>query len=408
MKIVQINAYCGVGSTGKICKSISEMLTDNGIENYILYTQRKNEYPLGIKYGGNAFYTRIQSLKSRLLGNNGFNSVADTRRLIKILDEVQPNIVHLHNLHAQNCNLKILFGYLKRNKIKIIWTFHDCWAFTAYCYYFDMIACEQWKNGCHSCKLGRKHSWFMNKSTKTWNEKKKMIEGLDITVVTPSKWLAEKVSHSFFGRQKILVINNGIDLSLFKPKENDVREKYRIENKYMLLGVADLWDKRKGIDIFIQLSELLNEKFVIVLIGTNEKIDKVLPNNIISIHHTYNQDELVEFYSSADVFVNPTREEVLGLVNIEALACGTPVVTFDSGGSSECIDETCGIVVEKDNIGDLCTAIYELCEKKSELSEACIERAKRFDQCVKYSEYIELYGKIYLGGNSGIKNEFIS
>lgn len=394
MKVVQINAYCGVGSTGKICKSISEMLTDGGVENYILYTQRRNVYPLGIKYGGNAFYTKIQSLKSRVMGNNGFNSGADTQRLIKKLDEIRPNIVHLHNLHAQNCNLKILLDYLRKNKVKIIWTFHDCWAFTAYCYYFDMISCEQWKFGCQECKLGRKYSWFLNRSAKTWNEKRKMIEGIDITVVTPSKWLAKKVSESFFNKHKILVINNGIDLSLFKPKSSEIRTKYGVGNKYMLLGVADLWDRRKGIDVFVQLSKVLDDKFVIVLIGTNEKIDKMLPDNIISIHHTYNQEELVDFYSAADVFVNPTREEVFGLVNVEALACGTPVVTFDSGGSPECIDGTCGIVVQKDNMDDLCTAIYELCRKKSEMSEACRERAKNFNQWDKYREYIELYGDV--------------
>lgn len=391
MKVVQINAYCAVGSTGKICQSISDILTSKGIENYILYTQYKTDYLTGVKYGGNKIYTKVQSLKSRLLGNNGFNSFRDTKKLIQILEQISPDVIHLHNLHAQNCNLEILFNYLKSKNIKVFWTFHDCWAFTAYCYYFDMISCTKWKTGCQNCPQSKKYSWFIDRANMVWNKKSQLTDSLDFTIVTPSKWLSKMVEQSIFSNQKTIVINNGINLSIFMPKDNCVKKNLGIQDKYMLLGVADLWDERKGIDIFVKLSECLSDKYALVLVGTNTKVDRMLPSKIISIHHTKNQCELADYYSAADVFVNPTREEVFGMVNIEALACGTPVVTFDSGGSPECIDSSCGIVVEKNDVKGLVSAIETIiCDEKF-TKENCIERASLFDQTLKFKEYIELY-----------------
>lgn len=395
MKIVQINATCGSGSTGKICVDISRLLTDKNIENYIIYSGKKSTYPLGI-YCGDSKEIKIQALRSHLFGLYGFNSIQITKRILKKLDEIEPDVVHLHNLHSHNCNLERLLDYLREHHIKIFWTFHDCWAFTAYCPHFSMDKCDKWKDGCHDCHRYREYTFFFDRSRELYNKKKKASEGLDLTIVTPSQWLADLVKQSFFKNYPVKVINNGIDLEIFKPTPSDFRAKHGIPNdKYIVLGVAFGWGVRKGLDVFIELSKRLDkEKYQIILVGTDEKIDNQLPSNIISIHRTQNQRELAEIYTAADVFANPTREEVFGLVNVEALACGTPGVTFDAGGSPECYDETCGSVVPCDDIDAMEKEIIRICEDKPFSTGDCIKYAKNFNIQKKYREYLKLYGEI--------------
>lgn len=393
MKIVQINTTCGVGSTGKICVSISEILSKKGIENYIFYSGKGNGYSFGIKYS-NKIYKKFQALASRIFGNYGFNSRMATHKIIKYLDEIKPDIVHLHNIHGHDCDLKTLFNYFKKNKIKLVWTFHDCWAFTGYCTHFDAVKCNRWQTECRDCPQRKEYSWFVDKSKELFQRKKELFEGLDMIITAPSKWLAEKVKKSFFNGYKTEVINNGIDLTVFKPTESDFREKNKLEDKKIVLGVAFDWGERKGLDVFVELSKRLPEHYQIVLVGTNKKIDEILPGNIISIHRTQNQQELAEIYTEADVFVNPTREEVFGLVNVEALACGTPVITFNTGGSPECIDTTCGTVVPKNDIDTMLNEIIKICEEKSFEKENCINYAKNFEVKKTYEEYIKLYERI--------------
>lgn len=391
MKVMQINVTCGAGSTGKICVSISKLLTQNKIENYILFSSGESDYPLGIKYTNNC-YIKVQALKSRIFGCYGFNSNHATKKIINELKRIKPDIVHLHNLHGHNCNLEMLFSYLKNEKIKIFWTFHDCWAFTAYCPHFTAIKCDKWKACCECCPLRKQFSWFADRSKWLFEKKKELFSGLDMTIVTPSQWLEDLVKESFLKGYPVKVINNGIDLSVFKPTESDFRQKHGIGDKYMLLGVADSWGERKGLDVFIELSKRLDStKYQIVLVGTNDSMDKQLPDNIISVHRTQNQQELAEIYTAADLFVNPTREEVLGLVNIESLACGTPVVTFNTGGSPECVDESCGVVVECDDIDALEKEITRIAEEKPFPVENCLLRARQFDQNERFKEYIDLY-----------------
>lgn len=395
MKVVQINATCGVGSTGKICVGISQVLCDNNIENCILYSSKDNGYEFGIKCSSDK-YIRVQALKSRALGNYGFNSQKATRKMISKLERIKPDIVHLHNIHGHDCNLDMLFTYFRKNKTKLVWTFHDCWAFTGYCTYFDMANCNKWQTQCKECPKSRDHSWFFDKSNKLFEKKKKLFEGLDLTIVTPSQWLADLVKQSFLKDYPVKVINNGIELSVFKPIQGDFRDKYGIfQNKKIILGVAFDWGARKGLDIFLELSRKLDaEKYQIVLVGTNDKIDEQLADNIISIHRTQNQTELAEIYSAADVFVNPTREENYPTVNMEAIACGTPVLTFRTGGSPEMLDETCGSVVERDDIDTLEKEIVRICSQKPYTREACIMKAKAFDKSIKFEEYLRLYNDV--------------
>ena len=389
-RIVQINATCGSGSTGKICVAVSELLHDQGIENYIFHASGESKYPLGKRYM-NSREVKIQAMKSRIFGNYGMQSKAATRRLLQHLDAVGPDIVHLHNLHGHNVHLGLLFGYLKEKKIKVFWTFHDCWAFTGYCPHYDMVGCDKWKTQCRQCPQRKSYSWFFDRSKYLFEKKKELFSGLDLTIITPSHWLAEQVKQSFLQDYAVKVIHNGIDLSVFQPRNSDFRQKHHLENKYIVLGVAFGWGPRKGLDVFVELAKRLDERFQIVLVGTNDKVDQQLPKNIISIHRTNNQLELAEIYTAADVFVNPTREEVLGLTNLEALACGVPVITFRTGGSVECIDATCGEVVNKNDVDTLAERIVTICQDQPYSSEDCFHKAREFDKETKFMENIELY-----------------
>jgi len=393
MRVAQINATCSRGSTGKICHGISKLSTDSGIENRVYYVSSNTDYELAVKYATDG-EIKLASLASRVFGNWGFNSKSSTQRLIKELEDFSPDVVHLHNIHGHNCHLELLFNYLKEKKTKVVWTFHDCWAFTGYCTHFDMIGCEKWQRQCKDCPQRNDYSWFFDKSERLYKKKKELFSDLDMTIVTPSEWLCDNVKLSFLKDYPVKVINNGIDLSVFNPMKSDFREKYGLEDKYIVLGVAFGWDERKGLDVFVELSRSLPESYQVVLVGTNEKIDKVLPDNIVSIHRTQNQMELAEIYTAADVFVNPTREENYPTVNMEALACGTPVVTFKTGGSAEIIDSTCGISVEKNEIEYLEREVIRICEVSMFTKEVFIEKAKSFDMYKRFQEYIDLYCEV--------------
>lgn len=390
VKIVQINSVFGKGSTGKICLGIAELLEKDECENCVLYSNGGINNPLGIRYTDNKF-VKLYAIKSRICGNYGFNSARETKALISKIDELSPELVHLHNIHSHNCHFEMLLSYLKERHIKTVWTFHDCWCFTGYCTYFDAVHCDKWEKTCYDCPQKKTFSLFFDKSIKLHNKKKTAFDGLNLTIVTPSKWLASMVGKSFLKDFPVRVIYNGIDLNVFKPMENTSNFIQKNNGEKIVLGVADVWGYRKGLDVFVKLSERLPENYKIVLVGTDKNIDKQLPKNIISIHRTSNQRELAELYTAADVFVNPTREEVLGLTNIEANACGTPVITFRSGGSPECIDETCGSVVECDDIDELEKEIIRICERNPYSKEDCLKHAKNFDQNERFMEYVELY-----------------
>lgn len=393
MKIVQINSTCGVGSTGKICVEISQLLKERGYENHILYSSSSNGYDSGIRYNVGK-KTKMQALKSRVFGNYGFNSRLATLRLINNLNIIKPDIVHVHNIHSHDCHFEMLFNYLKKSNIKVYYTFHDCWAFTGYCPHFIMAKCDNWLTGCGNCVLSKRYSWFFDRSEKNYRRKKAALKGVNLTIITPSKWLAGLVKSSFLGECPVEVINNGIDLDIFRPIESDFRAKYGLENKKVLLGVSFGWSVNKGIDAFIELANRLPKEYTIVLVGTNDQVDKELPGNIISIHRTNNQQELAEIYSAADVFVNATREDTYPTVNMESLACGTPVLTFRTGGSPEMLDDTCGSVVDCDDIDALEREIIRICEDKPYSREACLKKAQEFDKNERFKEYVDLYERV--------------
>lgn len=395
MKIVQINATCGIGSTGKIAVEISKLLNAEGIENYILCGSKTSGFETGISCS-TVKYIKIQALKSRILGNYGFNSIRATKRIINQLKRINPDIVHLHNIHGHDCNLEMLFEYFKKTKIKLVWTFHDCWAFTGYCTYYTLSKCEKWRTECYNCEKSKDYSFFFDRSKTLFNRKKKIFSNLPLTIVTPSSWLAKEVKGSFLKEYPTRVINNGIDHSVYKKRECDFREKNNIsKDMKIILGVAFLWEQRKGLDVFVELSRRLDKnKYKIVLVGFVGEGDVNVPENVLLISKSQTGEELSGIYSSADVFVNPTREENFPTVNIESLSCGTPVVTFKTGGSPEIINENCGIAVDCEDVDSLEKAIIKVCEEEIFSEADCIGRGREFNAEINFKKYVELYKEV--------------
>ena len=393
MKILQINSFCGAGSTGRIAAGLSQSLRAASHECLIAYG--RDSAPAGIPAFriGTKADNYLHALRSRIFDDQGFGSVRATRGLIAKIEEYGPDLIHLHNLHGYYLNLEILFDYLSSAGKSVVWTLHDCWAFTGHCAYFDYVGCEKWKTGCGRCPQKNRYpaSRLADRSKRNYERKKRLFTSVGrMTIVTPSQWLADLAGQSFLSRFPTQVIQNGIDLQAFQPTDSDFRDRHRLREKFIVLGVANVWDERKGLDYFAELSKILNSGCKIVLVGVTEKQRKSLPGSILCIPRTDSIKELAEIYTAADVFVNPTLEEVFGLVNVEALACGTPVVTFDTGGSPEAIDESCGLVVKKENLKALCAAVEQV-RRKQFADEACRGRAKLFDAESSYSEYLRLY-----------------
>lgn len=395
-KVLQINIVCGVGSTGRIAKDLSDIMYENYIENYIAYGYGKSDLKNAIKIG-TKFEYYIHNILSRITGKQGRFSYFATKRFLKKVDKIKPDIIHLHNIHGNYINYPLLFKYIKNKNIKVVWSLHDCWPFTGKCTHFEYVNCDKWMKLCYNCPQLERYpkSYFFDRSKSEYKKKKKCFNlPNSINIVTPSEWLLNKVKKSFFYQCKMNIINNGIDLQRFKRIDNnEIRTKYNLENKFIILGIANNWVDRKGLDSFVELSKRLDKNFKIILVGLSEKQKDFIPDNIIKIAKTNSIEELTKIYSCADVFVNPTLEDNFPTVNIEALACGTPVITYDTGGSKESIDDKCGIAVEKNNIDELEKAINEL-KQNNFNSKDCIERANKYNKKECYMNYIELYDKI--------------
>lgn len=387
MKVVQINSVCGIGSTGGITIQLSRAMTENNIENCILYTYNKYDYPLGIKYS-DRFTIKLNALIAKIMGNYGFNSISSTIKLIRILKRINPDIVHIHNIHGHDLHMGIFLKHLKKTGVRVIFTLHDCWLFTGYCMHFDGIGCKKWKTQCENCPQRKRYSWFFDNSERLYTRKKRLITALDdVTIVSPSNWLAELAEKSYLGKFPIKVINNGIDLNVFKPSVSDFREKYGLQNKKVVLGIP------KGkLDALVELSKCLGDEYKLVLVGLKEKELDIVPDNVLALGYKPHP-ELAKIFTASDVYVNTTLEDTFPTVNLEALACGTPVITFNTGGSLEAIDAATGIAVEKGNVSAIYEAVKEICNGPDR-SAACIDRAQRlYNKHDRFQEYIDLYNR---------------
>lgn len=397
MKVLQINTTKRTGSTGRISEDLAVLLKNTGNESIIAAAWGPSSNVTSIAIGTtlDRFIHRGVSL---FFDRHGFSSEQSTKAFLSQIEKVAPDIIHLHNIHGYYLHVGVLFDFLKKYNRPVVWTFHDCWPFTGHCSYFDRVSCYKWQSECHQCPnlKGYPKSLFIDQSNRNFFEKKAFFTNLDkLIIVTPSKWLAGHVSNSFFGNCKVRVIPNGVNLNLFKPNLNSdtILAKYGIYRKGYYLGVASIWDKRKGLEDFIKMSSLLHINETIVLVGLSNSQLKNLPNNIIGIPRTENVSELAAIYSAAVAFLNPSTIDNFPTTNIEALSCGTPVVTYNTGGSPEAIDKLTGNVVRKGEIGEMLhqARLFSKMDRDS-LSTVCRNRAvDNYDITSRYMEYINLY-----------------
>ena len=362
MKVLIINSVCGIGSTGRICTDIAQEIEKNGDEVKIAYgrsdfvPEQFKKYAVRI---GNGFDVKLHALKTRFTDKHGLGSKCATKRFLKWAEEYNPDLLWLHNIHGYYINYELLFKWIKsRLHMQVKWTLHDCWAFTGHCSHFTVAKCEQWQTHCIKCVQKKRYpSSIKDNCNSNFERKKQAFTGVkNMTLITPSKWLAGLVKQSFLKDYTVEVHYNAIDTEIFKPTESDFRERYGLQDKKLVLGVASCWDDRKGLNDFMKLAKLLDDNYKIVLVGLNKKQIKQLPKNILGIQRTHNATELAGIYTAADVFLNLTYEDNYPTVNLEAQACGTPCITYHTGGSVES--------VSKDNVveqGDL-NAVKRLVE----------------------------------------------
>lgn len=393
--LLQINVTANWGSTGKIAEQIGFCAMRYGWESFIAYGRWCNPSKSHLIKIGNKLDMYMHYAEQRIRDNEGLCSRGATKRLIKLISEIRPDVVQLHNIHDHYLNYRLLFEYLNETEIKVVWTLHDCWAFTGHCFHFVTKNCDKWKNGCFECPLKNEYPrTFLDRSKEHWLLKKELFVGCkNLTIVPVSDWLANFVKESFLKQKRIHVIKNGVDLNIFKPSTS--LNISQTNSKFKILAVSSVWNPDKGeLDIYKLREILAEDKFEITMVGLSADQYKQLPRGIIGIQRTQNLQELVKLYSDADVLINPTSADTFPTVNLEALACGTPVITYRTGGSPEAIDNKTGVVVEQGDVNGLVEAIYRM--KEDPLSSAdCRKRAEEcFDKDKCFEKYVGLYEKL--------------
>lgn len=400
MVIVQI-ASASTGGIGRLTRDVSDVLNKKGIRNYIAYGRGEVYNPERDYMFGSKAEILMHGFLTRVTDKTGVYSKRGTRQLLDFLDCIKPDIIQLHNLHGYYLNYEMLFEYIKKHNIVTVWTLHDCWAYTGHCTYYTYECCEQWKSHCFKCTQLRKYPtcWFKGNVESNFERKKNSFTGVeDLTLVTPSKWLAGQTKDSFLKEYRTRVIHNGIDLKLFRVKEEYDVSKYHIPNKKIVLGLASTWGARKGEDDFIQLAAILPPEYIVVMVGLPNKKIKKLPDNVIGIEHTENVEELVDIYNAADIFLNLTYEDNFPTTNLEAMACGTSVLTYQTGGSPESITKESGYVVQAGDIQKVKDIIVGH-KKNQQTISACRENSLRFNKNDRFNEYVDLYVQLKMARN---------
>lgn len=405
-KLLQINPVLRKStSTGRIMQEIGELAIQHGWKSFIAYSYGRD----GIKPCsselvpvGNKWSVAWHGVVTRLFDRHGLASGRATKDFIRKIDEIKPDIVHIHNIHGYFLNYKELFDYFSRRNIPVVWTVHDCWLYTGHCYYYSYIRCDRWKNGCGNCPQKRKFpaSLIFDRSAQNFIDKKKAFTSMPknlLTIVPVSDWIRNEMKDSFLKDYPFRVIHNGIDLSVFDIYDTEsVKQKYGLQNRHILLGLASIWSEEKGLNDFIKLAGMLDDDEVIVLVGITPEERKMLPDNVVGIGRTENIRQLAELYAAADVFINPTWQDNYPTVNLEAIACGTPVVTYRTGGSIEVITEDTGMIVEQGDVKGLMDAA-RIIERngKDRYSGACRKYAlEHFRKEDRYEDYFRLYDEL--------------
>lgn len=398
MKVLQINAVSGISSTGRTCSELSDYLNNNGHEGYIAYSAGI-PYHKGYKIGS-SFDAKMHGLYSRVFGTQAYFSKNATRKLLTYISDLKPDVVHLRNLHSNYINIKLLLNYLAENDIPTIITLHDCWFYTGKCTHYTVDNCYKWQANCGGCPRLKKDnpSWFFDYTRSMLLDKKEWLTAIPrLAVIGVSDWITNEARKSFLSSAKIVTrIYNWIDLDIFKPaKYETIREKLKIKDSFVILGVASGWSNSKGLDKFIMLAEILPNDIKIVLVG---KINKnvQIPKNIIQINETHNVKELVEYYSMADVYLHLSQEETFGKTIAEALSCGTPAIVFNTTACKEIIGEGCGLVLDDDKIDTIIGGV-EIVKNygKSYYSMCATFYAKtNFNKDILMSDTLKLYNKL--------------
>ena len=402
--LLQINATVNTGSTGRIAEEIGQRAIAAGYDSYIAYGRiaRASKSKL-IRIGTKWDYC-LHGLKSLLFDAHGFGSKKATKRFVEQIDKIAPDIILFHNLHGYYLNIEVLLSYLKDKPVPVFWTLHDCWPFTGHCSHFMRLDCDRYKTECHNCPNRKAYpsSLIVDRSKHNYRIKKSLIQSIpNLTFIAVCKWMNNVVADSFMSSSKTEVIYNGVALSVFKPVSVEnvekTKTKYQIPDKKVVLGEASTWKKKLAYYDFCWLNEQLSSDYQIVLVGLSEEQIKQLPNGVVGICRTENLQELASLYTLADVFVNPTYVDNFPTTNIEALACGTPVITYQTGGSPEAIDENTGVVVSKGDKEALKEAIINVVSNKEKYSsEACRKRAvEHFNKDDRFGDYIELFNKTW-------------
>ena len=397
-RILQINITANWGSHGKIAEEIGNLAISRGWGSYISYGRWANPSKSKLIHIGSSFDEKCHGLQSRLFDNHGLASVKATKNFIKEIEKIKPDIIHLHNIHGYYLNYPILFDCLKRMQVPVVWTLHDCWPFTGHCAYFDFAKCERWKKGCYSpcpCKSEYPKTILCEATKRNYRLKKEVFNTIaNLTLVPVSDWLGSLLKESFLKNYPIKVVKNGIDINVFKPADAiEVRKKYGIGFQPYLIGVASVWEKRKGFDDFLKLAKEISPKIKLVLVGLDKnKLSTAQQNGIIGIPRTENVNELTALYSGAEMFLNLTYEDNYPTTNLEAMACGTPVLTYRTGGSPEAVSPDTGWIVEKGDVEAVKDVITTLPINKESIRKACRKRAEEhFDKNKCFEEYMKLY-----------------
>ena len=408
MKLVQINPVLRRStSTGRIMEEIGDLAMTKGWKCYAAYSRGRDGLmptrmiPLPV---GSGISTVMHGLYTRAFDRHGLGSEAATKVFIDQLRKIKPDIVHIHNIHGYFLNYTLLFQYLKESDVRVVWTVHDCWLYTGHCYYYSFAGCNRWQSGCGHCpqRGAFPRSWFIDRSARNFADKKRAFTSLrkDRFMIVPvSEWMRNEMKHSFLKNYDFRVIHNGIDLNVFTPAADvtAVKRKYGIaDNRTIILGLASIWSREKGLDDFIEMAGMLTTDEQIVLVGVDDKTRRRLPENIIAIRRTDNVNELAALYSAATAFVNPTWQDNYPTVNLEATACGTPVVTYRTGGSIESVTPATGCIIEQGNVEGLLNAVRNIASTgKDTFTNACRELALRsFSKEDRYKDYFDLYAEL--------------
>lgn len=400
-KLLQINSVVNTGSTGRIAEQIGICAIDNGWESFIAFGRSAGPSASRLIKIGNKYDQILHGVHTRLFDRHGLASTGQTKKLISQIEALQPDIIHLHNIHGYYLNYKTFFGFLAQQKAPVVWTLHDCWAFTGHCSYFSSINCIKWKTHCNKCPKTKNYpaSFLLDNSYDNYKRKKEVFNKIsNLTIVSVSRWLDTLVEQSFLSNHQRLVIHNGVDLKEFYPIENteQIEDRYDLKGRKVLVAVASSWSKSKGWDDYIKLSGMLPADCTLIMVGLSKHQKQNLPSNIVGIEKTNSVHELAALYSRADVLLNLSYQETFGMTTIEGFACGTPAIVYNATASPELVTKETGYIVEPGDIKGVLAAVVEIMEKgKQYFANKCRQLAiEHYNKETRWLNYLKLYNRL--------------